>query len=133
MKWKTILVFILVIFLNAKLSFGANWKVIADSAAGLYYYDADSVKKVKTGVRIWTKIVFSKEGKRDFIKIAGKDFTNTSYLLHYVELNCDERIAKFLSLKVYSETKCLHQEDFSEPQFVAPGTPLDILINFLCR
>lgn len=133
MKWKTILLFILVIFLSAKLGFGANWKVIADSKAGLYYYDAESIKKTKTGVKVWTKIVFSKEGKRDFIKMAGKDFKDTKYLLHYVELNCSDRIAKFLSMKVYSDTKCLHQEDFMEPQYVAPGTPLDILVNFFCR
>jgi hypothetical protein len=66
--------FYLSYFGGAKLSFRANWKVIADLEAGLYYYDAKSIKKTKTGAKVWTKMVFSKEGKRDFIKMAGKDF-----------------------------------------------------------
>ena len=79
---------------------GEDWKLYGKNESGVFYYDTESMSRpTKDTVRVWAKMVHSKES----IKQAGKGLENLSYSKRLWEIDCADKKIRRLSKIAYTE------------------------------
>ena len=82
--------------------------------SGVFYYDAESIHRpAKNTVRVWAKMVHSKES----IKQAGKGLENLVYSKRLWEINCTDKKIRRLSKIAYSRDEKILISDNKEGEF----------------
>jgi len=93
---------------------GEDWKRYGMDESGVFYYDAESIHRpAKNTVRVWAKMVHSKES----IKQAGKGLENLVYSKRLWEINCTDKKIRRLSKIAYSRDEKILISDNKEGEF----------------
>jgi hypothetical protein len=99
-----------------------NWSLLGSSQGGSLYYDATSVTRDGTTVRVWVK----REPARQDNGIA--------YFVSQAEIDCDRRMAHIIYTASYNEAGAVVERDQdpvpAEP--IPPGTFFDGLRERVC-
>jgi hypothetical protein len=83
---------------------GADWRLYASYDAKTYFYDAESIiHQSKDIVKVWVKINYNEKGVLEIVKQLGEDYKNLSYTTHLEEINCKDKMFRFLSINFYSK------------------------------
>ena len=89
----------LVILIYA-MAWGEDWKQYGANESGEFYYDAESISRPTTStVKVWTKMVHSKEN----LKALGKGLENLLYSKRLWEIDCTDRRIRRLSKIAFSK------------------------------
>ncbi len=113
MNW-LLIVFFSIFLLGLTEVRGEAWKLYGKNESGVFYYDAGSISRsAKDSVRVWTKMVHSKES----IKQAGKGLENLVYSKRLWEINCAVKKIRRLSKVAYSKDEKLLISDNKEGEF----------------
>lgn len=93
---------------------GEDWKRFGMNESGVFYYDANSITPpAKNTVRVWTKMVHSKES----IKQAGKGLEDLIYSKRLWEINCADKKIRRISKVAYSKDEKILISDNKEEKF----------------
>ena len=110
-----------------------EWKQYGvDDSGNLFYYDAGSIiRPEKNIVRVWAKMVHSKENK----KTLGKGLENLLYSKRLWEINCADKKIRRLSKVAYSDDgKILISDNTEEKwQSIRPKSLEEDLYKNVCR
>jgi len=113
MNWLWV-VFVSVFLLGLTEVWGEDWKLYGKNESGVFYYDAGSITRPTKGtVRVWAKMVHSKES----IKQAGKGLEDLAYSKRLWEINCVDKKIRRLSKIAYSKDEKILISDDKEEKF----------------
>jgi len=113
MKWLWV-VSVSIFLLSITEVWGEDWKLYGKNESGVFYYDAESINRPAKGiVRVWTKMVHSKES----IKQAGKGLENLVYSKRLWEIDCVDKKIRRLSKIAYSQDEKILISDNKEEKF----------------
>ena len=132
MKW--LLVFCVIIFLFGSMeeACGEDWKRYGGDGSGVFYYDVESMTRpAKNTVRVWAKMVHSKEN----IKQLGKGLENLVYSKRLWEINCPDKKIRRLSKVAHSKDgKILISDNTEEKwQSITPRSLAEDLYEKVCK
>jgi len=131
MKW--LLSLLIGIFLFGSMeAYGEDWKSYGKNESGDFYYDAESINRpAKDAVRVWAKMVHSKES----IKQAGKGMENLVYSKRLWEINCPDKKIRRLSKIAYSKDEKISISDNAEEQWqsIKPKSLEQALYEKVCK
>ena len=86
--------------LSNSIAWAENWKQYGVDESGEFYYDAESVTRSTTNtVKVWTKMVHSKEN----IKTLEKSLENLHHSNRLWEINCTDKKIRRLSKIAFSK------------------------------
>ena len=109
-----LVVFVSIFLFGSMEAWGEDWKLYGKNESGVFYYDAGSINRpAKDTVRVWAKMVHSKES----IKQAGKGLENLVYSKRLWEINCAEKKIRRLSKIAYSKDEKILISDTKEEKF----------------
>jgi Surface-adhesin protein E len=130
----TLVVIGLIIFSYEKV-WGQDWRLYHEDGLASYYYDAEKiVRPSKNMVRVWSKVVYTKEGATGLLPQLGKEFKTLGFSIDLSEFNCANREYKELQRTFFSRkaTYLGEQKDLLLG-VVIPGTAKEKLFRILCK
>ena len=131
MKWLLGL-FVSFFLFGSMEAWGEDWKVYGKNEGGAFYYDEESINRpAKDTVRVWAKMVHSKES----IKQAGKGLENLVYSKRLWEITCADKKIRRLSKIAYSkDDKILISDNTEEKsQSINPKSLDHVLYEKVCK
>ncbi len=106
-------------------------------------YNKERVLHVAEGtVQVWSKIVYSEEGRDKYIQsrkmkgLSTEGWDKLSFLQSLVEIDCNKQMYRTLSEVFYSnDNNVLDSSSFAERKwdYIPPGSMLDILRKKVCN
>jgi hypothetical protein len=116
----------------------ANWKYFYQDEDMVYYYDIKSITHPSDHtVTVWIKEVFTEKFKnKEVFKQSTIEFPNADHIMILVELNCSDKIIRFLSAHLYSkDKKTLFSKDIQHQKFwfFPPEKPEEVLYKAVCN
>jgi hypothetical protein len=136
MKWVPVILSGFFLF-GCSDAWGANWKLFSKSETGSsFFYDAESVScQPENIVRVWVKLVVSEEERLDWVAKGGKKYTNLTYIKSSLEINCEDKSLRSLSLGLFSEQDILDSFNGGESKWglIPPGSNWDNLYKAMCK
>jgi hypothetical protein len=127
----------LIIFFSCLEGWGADWQLYATTRTGHGSYDAEGMTRQSNGiVQVWTKLMFSDEGKKDYVAGLGETFKDVTYTICFEELDCDGKRNRVLQITAYSkEGKVVSTSSYDRNpwKYIAPETVNQALFNAVCK
>lgn len=125
----------LIIFGSMEVWGGSNWKYYGTNEDGSYYYDAESMKPSSSHiVRVWVQSAYTDKGISYWVRGGGKEFQNLGYSLVLSELNCVDRVVRYLGILFYSKDgEALRLMIGEEWEFFAPDSMSGVLLDAVCN
>jgi hypothetical protein len=114
------------------MAWGESWKQYGVDESGEFYYDAESITRpTTTTVKVWTKMVHSKEN----LKNLGKGLENLLYSKRLWEINCSDKKIRRLSKIAFSKDEKILISDNKEEnwQSIISKSLSEILLENVCR
>lgn len=144
MKIKKIqrIICVAIFFLCSNHVWAADWIFLGASDVGDIYYDKSSVKKInKSMIRVWTKTILNKDGKRQyflFLKSINEapdkpDIINYELMLN--EIDCAKTQGRFSSMAIHYDTEDIIYRgptSFSQWMAIDSRSTMRILKNKVC-
>ncbi len=124
----------LLILGNAEV-WGEDWRLYGQDGTASYYYDAEKViRPFKNIVRVWGKVLYTKEGASGLATRLGKGFRTLGFSIDLCEFNCVNREYKELQRTFFSQqaTYLGEQADLSGGH-VNEGTIQEKLYKSICK
>jgi len=125
----------LTIFGSMEVWGGQNWKYYGTNEDGSYYYDSKSMTQPsKNIVRVWVQSAYTDKGISYWVRGGGKEFQNLGYSLVLSELNCVDRVVRYLGILFYSKDgESLRPINGEEWEFFAPDSMSGVLCDAVCN
>jgi len=114
---------------------GDDWRLYGQDGFASYYYDADkTIRPSKTIVRVWGKVIYTKEGASGLATRLGKGFRTLNFSIDLYEFNCEKREYKELQRTFFSQraTYLGEQSDLSGG-YVNQGSIQEKLYKIICK
>jgi len=114
---------------------GADWKVYGETVFGVSFYDTESITHPsKSIVRVWTKIVYSRNGMIRLVIRHGSRYENLSHSVRLWEINCVDKTYRFLSMQNYSQEGVVlfSEEGKKDWDFIVPDSMDENLYKEVC-
>lgn len=123
-------------------AWAADWILLGASDVGDIYYDKSSVKKInKSMIRVWTKTIFNKDGKKKyflFLKSINEapdkpDIMNYELMLN--EIDCVKTKGRFSSMTIHYDKEAIvyrGPKSFSQWMTIDSLSTMRILKNKVC-
>ncbi len=115
---------------------GEEWKLYAMTIYASYFYDISHLDHPsKDVVQVWTKRVYTDQGRIGFVAKFGVEYTALAYSLVLGEIHCVDKKSRALSTAHYSgngEALSLPKLD-STWDSIAPNSPTDGLRKEVCK
>lgn len=124
----------LIIFGYAEV-WGEDWRLYWEDPFASYYYDADQViRPSKNIVKVWGKIVYTKNGVAESVARMGVRFKTTSFEINLSEFDCLQGQYKELQRTFFSEkaTNMGEQSNLSMSS-VNQGSTQEKLFKIICK
>ena len=109
----------------------------------VYFYNKVNIKRTtKDIVQVWGKVVFSKEGREQYIQklryqgMSTEGYDKLSHNLDLEEIDCKNQMYKFLSITHYdTEGRVLNSgsSDESNWSYISPDSTMDTLRKEVCK
>jgi len=133
----------LVIFsLCSNQAWAADWVYYMKSTFGDEYYDKSSIKKVNENIiRVWTKTIFNKDGKKKWFSLlksineAPDKLDILNYELMMNEIDCINERGRFTSMTINYDEKAIvywGMKSSSKWMKIEPLSTTGILQNKIC-
>jgi len=113
-----------------------SWKYVDQAYAGMYYYDADRIKRQSEDiVRVWMKVLYTENGVHNMVRLLGKNFETLSYAIALFECHCGDKKKEIVPMGFYSEDSklLLSAKQISNWNFMSPDTIDEALCKILCE
>jgi hypothetical protein len=92
----TLVIIGLALFTYAE-AWAEDWRLYGQDGFASYYYDADkTIRPSKNIVRVWGKVIYTKEGVTGLATRLGKGFRTLNFSIDLYEFNCEKREYKEL-------------------------------------
>ena len=134
-KLGIILFGLLVVFHYAEV-WGADWRWYASTPnSDALFYDAGGITRQPDGiVRVSIKRVLSDKSRADSTAMYGKMHKDVDYQISLSELDCRNKMARFLSTKLYSkEGKLISSPGGIDWDYIGPESAAEALFDKLCK
>ncbi len=114
---------------------GEDWKLYWNDPFAAYYYDADKViRSSQNIVRVWQKIVYTKNGVAELVVRLGATFKATNFEINLSEFDCSEGQYKELQRSFFSQNATsLGEQTNSSLVSINQGTPQEKLHKMMCK
>ena len=114
----------------------AEWEnfVTTDEYSG--FYDIKNVTHPSEDVvRFWTRTIYTQRGTIDMVQRHGQKFENLDHDVTLWEIDCADRMFRFLSGIYYSKNDEVLSSDTQKDRwrFITTGSTIGILYKELCR
>ena len=122
------------IFYHAEV-WGEDWRLYGQDGFASYYYDADkTIRPSKNIVRVWGKVIYTKEGGTGLATRLGKGFRTLNFSIDLYEFDCEKREYKELQRTFFSQraTYLGEQSDLSGG-YVNQGSIQEKLYKIICK
>lgn len=122
------------LFCHAEV-WGEDWRLYGQDGIASYYYDAEKlIRPSKNIVRVWGKVIYTKEGGTGLATRLGKGFRTLNFSIDLYEFNCEKREYKELQRTFFSEraTYLGEQSDLSGG-YVNQGSIQEKLYKLICK
>jgi len=122
------------LFYHAEVG-GEDWRLYGQDGFASYYYDADkTIRPSKNIVRVWGKVIYTKEGGTGLATRLGKGFRTLNFSIDLYEFNCEKREYKELQRTFFSQraTYLGEQSDLSGG-YVNQGSIQEKLYKIICK
>jgi hypothetical protein len=130
-----ILVFGLIIISIGEV-YGADWKLYYFDEKKSYLYDAQSITRPsKNIVRVWIRWDYTEKGVMGTVGKFGKKYENLDHLKYLCEINCVEKMIRYLLAAYYdNKRKVIHSLSSSpERHFIIPESMGENLYKEICK
>jgi hypothetical protein len=114
---------------------GEDWRLYGQDGFANYYYDAEKIiRPSKTIVRVWGKVIYTKEGVTGLTTRLGKEFRTLNFSIDLYEFNCANREHKELQRTFFSQraTYLGEQSDLSWG-YISDGSIQEKLWEIICK
>ncbi|HTZ40285.1 MAG TPA: surface-adhesin E family protein [Syntrophales bacterium] len=133
---------VLFLFILANHAGAADWILFGQTATGDAYYDKSNIYEAGGIIRVWTKDIYSKEGKMNtyqIMKNLGHAIASPDVLSHQLilrEFDCANEKMQSTALTVYTIDGAAifsQSKSFDERKDIAPGSIFETLKNIVCN
>ena len=118
-------------------AWGAGWKYIGQTYAGMYFYDAGRITGRSEGIpRVWIKVLYTEKGVNDMVRLLGEKFETLSYAIALFEYNCGDKKKEIIPIRFYSEDRKLlipADNKIFNWNFMSPDSIDEALYKTLCK
>ena len=117
-------------------AWGADWKLFGDHDNYLIYYNIQNITRPsKNIVRVWIRWDYTKKGVMDMVGKFGKKYENLDYLKYLCEINCVEKMIRYLSANYYdNKGKVILSLSYSPEQYsIVPESIAESLYKEVCK
>ena len=124
----------LTIFGHAEV-WGEDWRLYGQDSIASYYYDAEKIiRPSKNIVRVWGKVIYTREGASGLATRLGEGFRTLNFSIDLSEFNCVKREYKELQRTFFSHraTYLGEQSDLSGG-YVNQGSIQKKLHRIVCK
>jgi hypothetical protein len=131
--------FLIILLLLNPVNGADNWAEYSSSNDGtnIYYKKVSIEHKKKDMVQVWFKVVFSDEGKKDYInQMTDKKWDKFSHILILQEIDCKKKMVQILSVTDYdTDGKVLETKSPDKPEWdhIDTGSMGDNLRENVCK
>ena len=118
---------------------GADWDTYFVSAFGKFSYDVKHVTPVSGNIlRVWRRKEYTDKGVTDIVVRLGKKFRGIHSDMELLEINCKDKVSRWLSLTFYSaDGAVIESWAFPEARamwnHIVPDTQQDALFRKVCK
>jgi hypothetical protein len=132
-KWGVIFIG-LAIFTYSE-AWGQDWRLYGEDGFATYYYDAEKIIRIsKNIVRVWSKVVFTKEGAAGLATRLGKGFKTLGFSIDLSEFDCVKGEYKELQRTFFSQRATYLGEDRNLLWgYVSQGSIQEKLYKIVCK
>ena len=116
--------------------YGADWKLYGFGDDHLDYYDTQGITRPpKNIVRVWIRWDYTEKGVMDTVEKFWKKYENLDHLKYLREINCVEKMIRYLSATYYdNKGKVIHSLSSSpERHFIIPESMGENLYKEICK
>lgn len=116
-------------------AWGQDWRLYGEDGFATYYYDAEKIIRIsKNIVRVWSKVVFTKEGAAGLATRLGKGFRTLGFSIDLSEFDCVKGEYKELQRTFFSQRATYLGEDRNLLWgYVSQGTIQEKLYKIVCK
>ncbi len=116
-------------------AWGEDWRLYWEDPFANYYYDADGIiRPSKNVVRVWQKIVYTKNGVAELVARLGEKFKTTSFEIDLSEFDCLQGEYKELQRTFFSQKATyLEQQSNSNLGSLVQGSAQEKLYRRICK
>jgi hypothetical protein len=128
-------IFIGLAFFTYSEAWGQDWRLYGEDGFATYYYDAEKINRSsKNTVRVWIKVVYTKEGATGLATRLGKGFKTLSFSIDLSEFDCVKGEYKELQRTFFSQKATYLGEDRNLLWgYVSQGTIQEKLYKKVCK
>jgi len=116
-------------------AWGQDWRLYGEDGFATYYYDAEKlIRPSKNIVRVWSKVVYTKEGAMGLATRLGKGFRTLGFSIDLSEFDCVKGEYKELQRTFFSQraTYLGEQSDLSGG-YISDGSIQEKLYKIVCK
>jgi hypothetical protein len=134
-----LLPFLIILLLVTPVNGSEDWVEYSSSNDGtnIYYKKVSIEHRTKDLVQVWFKVVFSDEGKKDYVDgMTERKWDKFSHILILQEIDCKKQMVQILSITDYdTDGKVLETKSPDKPEWdnVIPGSMGDNLREKVCN
>jgi hypothetical protein len=116
-------------------AWGQDWRLYGEDGFATYYYDAEKIIRIsKNIVRVWSKVVFTKEGAAGLATRLGKGFKTLGFSIDLSEFDCVKGEYKELQRTFFSQRATYLGEDRNLLWgYVSQGSIQEKLYKIVCK
>jgi hypothetical protein len=116
-------------------AWGQDWRLYGEDGFATYYYDAEKIIRIsKNIVRVWSKVVFTKEGAAGLATRLGKGFKTLGFSIDLCEFDCVKGEYKELQRTFFSQRATYLGEDRNLLWgYVSQGSIQEKLYKIVCK
>jgi len=117
-------------------AWGEDWKLFSESEGSAFFFDCESLSSPsEKNVRVMVKVVVSEKDRLPWVEKGGKMYLHLSHIKSSLEINCENRSYRTLSLELLSGQDILNSFSWNASGFslITPGSNWDNLHKAVCR
>jgi len=116
-------------------AWGQDWRLYGEDGFATYYYDAEKIiRPSKNIVRVWSKVIYTKEGAMGLATRLGKGFRTLGFSIDLSEFDCVKGEYKELQRTFFSQKATYLGEDRNLLWgYVSQGTIQEKLYKIVCK
>jgi len=135
LKVKLGIIFIGLTIFTCTEAWGQDWRLYGEDGFAIYYYDAEKIiRPSKNIVRVWSKVIYTKEGAMGLATRLGKEIRTLSFSIDLSEFDCAKREYKELQRTFFSQRATYLGEDRNLLWgYVSQGTIQERLYKIICK
>ncbi len=116
-------------------SWGQDWRLYREDGFATYYYDAEKIiRPSKNIVRVWSKVIYTKEGAMGLATRLGKGFRTLGFSINLSEFDCVNGEYKELQRTFFSQKATyLGEQNNLSWGYVNQGTIQEKLYKIVCK